>query len=105
TASAPRLKIFRAHPQYHFLLNVQHLGRTKSSAIKCCNGISNQFCGRSAMFELLETRSLLAVTLDPTTGILTVDGTSGPDRIGVRRQDANIVVVVNGTPSSFPADS
>src|SRR5439155_26243540 len=26
-------------------------------------------------------------------------------RIGVRRQDANIVVVVNGTPSSFPADS
>ena len=27
------------------------------------------------MFELLETRSLLAVTLDPSTGILTVDGT------------------------------
>ena len=55
------------------------------------------------LFETLETRSLMSATLDPSTGVLTVLGKSGADRILVSQYFGEVHVDHNSVRQTFPA--
>src|SRR4051794_4103953 len=55
------------------------------------------------MIEPLESRRFLSATLDPATGVLTVNGTNHGDKINVSSSGKNLRVGVNQTVNTFTA--
>lgn len=55
-------------------------------------------------FETVESRLCLSASLDPATGVLTVTGTAGNDRIIVRKGANNTIAVIESVIPSRPDD-
>lgn len=80
---------------------IRHLFRTP------CRRSRNRFVARAearwhVRTEILESRLLLTATLDPATGILSINGTNYGDHVVVESVESVIRVTHNSTASTYP---